>query len=134
MTLFYILKKIFRKVLKKRITWNVAYQFTDRLEGRSFRIAKIIKNPTNGFIADPFLFKFKNKNFCFVEQYDFKTQKGHISVYEINDLEDKYIGTVLKDNFHFSYPNIFENNDEIYMCPETSEMKDIRLYRCLIFL
>jgi len=133
MTLFYILKKIFRKVLKKRITWNVAYQFTDSWREVSFRKSKIIKNPTNGFIADPFLFKFKNKNFCFVEQYDFKTQKGHISVYEINDLEDKYIGTVLKDNFHFSYPYIFENNEEIYMCPETSEMKDIRLYRCLDF-
>ena len=64
MTLFYILKKIFRKVLKKRITWNVAYQFTDSWR-ISFRKSKIIKNPTNGFIADPFLFKFKNKEFLF---------------------------------------------------------------------
>ena len=132
-TFFYMLKKIYRKLLKKRITWNVAYQFTDSWREVSFRKSEIIKNPTNGFIADPFLFKFKSKNFCFVEQYDFETQKGHISVYEINGLGNKHIGTALKDDFHFSYPYIFENNNEIYMCPETSEMRDVRLYRCIDF-
>ena len=62
-----------------------------------------------------FYLNLRIKNFCFVEQYDFKTQKGHISVYEINDLEDKYIGTVLKDNFHF-HIHIFLKTMKKFIC------------------
>ena len=70
------------------------------------------------------------KDYCFVEQFNFLSNKGHISVLEINVEEDKFLGTAIDEEFHLSYPNIFKHNDEIYMCPESSAAKDIRLYKC----
>ncbi len=40
------------------------------------------------------------------------------------------MGTILEEDFHLSYPFIFENNNEIYMIPETSQISEIRLYKC----
>ena len=64
---------------RKKLLWNVAYQYVDDWKDVSLRKSKIIPNPKNSFIADPFLFRFEEKDFCFVEEYDFKFNKGHIS-------------------------------------------------------
>ncbi len=132
-TFLYLMKKLFNKILGRKLKWNVAYQYSNDWRDISIRKSKIIQNPPNSFIADPFLFSTKDKDYCFVEEYDFSLKKGHISVYEINDEREKYIGKVIDENFHLSYPNVFENNGQIYMIPESSAAKEIRLYRCLDF-
>lgn len=132
-TFLYLLVKLKRKILGKKLIWNVAYQYCDNWNEVSFRKSKIIKNPPNSFIADPFLFRHKEKDFCFVEEYDFLQNKGHISVYEINKNGEKFLGNVLTEDFHLSYPNVFEHKGDIFMIPETSASKDIRLYKCLEF-
>jgi hypothetical protein len=43
------------------------------------------------------------------------------------------LGTALDEPFHLSYPFIFTVGDDIYMCPETSEIREIRLYKCIEF-
>ena len=35
--------------------------------------------------------------------------------------------------FHLSYPFIFTVDNELYMCPETGEIREIRLYKCTEF-
>ena len=40
---------------------------------------------------------------------------------------------MLEENFHLSYPFLFHHEKELYMCPETHEAKDIRLYKCVDF-
>src|SRR6185312_49960 len=37
------------------------------------------------------------------------------------------------ENFHLSFPYIFEYEGTLYMCPETSGAGDIRVYKCLEF-
>tara|TARA_B100001175_G_scaffold271449_1_gene244158 strand:+ start:17074 stop:18693 length:1620 start_codon:yes stop_codon:yes gene_type:complete len=132
-TFKYLLKKLFNKILGRKLKWNVAYQYSNDWRDISIRKSKIIKNPPNSFIADPFLFRRNQKDYCFVEEYDFSLKKGHISVYEFNDEREKYIGKVIDENFHLSYPNVFEDNGQIYMIPESSAAKEVRLYRCLDF-
>ena len=132
-TFLYLLTKLKRKILGKKLIWNVAYQYCDNWNEVSLRNSKIIKNPPNSFIADPFLFRHNEKDFCFVEEYDFLQNKGHISVYEINKNGEKFLGNVLTEDFHLSYPNVFEHKGDIFMIPETSASKDIRLYKCLEF-
>lgn len=39
----------------------------------------------------------------------------------------------LAEDFHLSFPYLFEYLGELYMCPETCETRDIRLYRCIDF-
>ena len=129
----YLFKKFIRKIKKERVTWNVGYEFSKNWEDAWSRSFKIINNPKNSYLADPFLFNHKGKNYCFVEQFNFSSNKGHISVLEISVEENKFLGTVIDENFHLSYPNIFQHNDEIYMCPESSAAKDIRLYKCKDF-
>ena len=62
-----------RRLQRKKLLWNVAYQYVDDWKDVSLRKSKIIPNPINSFIADPFLFRFEEKDFCFVEEYDFKS-------------------------------------------------------------
>ena len=132
-TISYLFKKLARKILKKRLIWSVAYQYCNDWNNVSMEKLKIIKNPKNSFLADPFLFSHKEKDYCFVEEFDFLNNRGHISVFEINDMKEKFLGIALKEEFHLSYPNIFEENGEIFMIPETSSNKDIRLYKCVEF-
>ena len=132
-TIIYLLKKLFNKILRRKLKWKVAYQYSNDWRNISIRKSKIIKNPPNSFIADPFLYRHNQKDYCFVEEYDFLLNKGHISVYVINNETEKYIGKALVENFHLSYPNVFQDNGQIYMIPESSAAKEIRLYRCLDF-
>ncbi len=132
-TLTHNLKKILRKIFNKSYRWGVGYQFTDDWQNAVLWKSKIIDNPRGHFLADPFVIFKKNKYICFVENYSFKAKKGHISAYEINKNGYLYLGDALKEDFHLSYPYLFEHNDSLFMCPETSKNNDIRIYKCVEF-
>jgi hypothetical protein len=40
---------------------------------------------------------------------------------------------VIDEPFHLSFPFLFEHQGTLYMCPESSANKDIRIYRCVEF-
>jgi len=42
-----------------------------------------------------------------------------------------YLGTALSEDFHLSYPHVFEAGGEIYMTPETKKSRSVRLYRAV---
>lgn len=117
---------------KQRRSWSVGFCFTeDWKEFNSQYIA--IENPPNHFLADPFVLKKYGKVYCFLEDYRYETNKGVISVYELK--KDSYtpLGVALEEDFHLSFPFIFEEDGQLFMCPETHEAKDIRIYRCVDF-
>ena len=132
-TSFILFNKIFRKLLNKSYRWGVAYQFTDNWKDVTMWRSKKIANPNNRYLADPFLIKKGGAHYCFVEDYDFKTKKGSISAYKISKDGYEDLGIVLQEEFHLSYPFLFEYENEIYMCPETNEKKEIRIYKCVEF-
>ncbi|MFM7016006.1 MAG: hypothetical protein ACKOX3_06725 [Bacteroidota bacterium] len=78
------------------------------------------------FIADPFGFTNPNGSYIIYEKYHATTKKGHIEVMKINTQEVVF---KLKANFHFSYPYVFEENNEIYVIPETHQTNSIDLYK-----
>ena len=119
----------YRKIKKK---WSVSFINKTDLNIDTDNLITI-KNPLNRFLADPFVIKYNNRNVCFVEDYDFDSCKGKISAYELFNKTYKEIGTALSTDFHLSFPFVFKHNKEIYMIPETSEIKEIRLYKCLDF-
>jgi hypothetical protein len=133
--IFKILSTLFSRGINKiffiRNRWGIAFQFSDRWDNIVLRKSKKIKNPKNRFFADPFIIKYNNKNFIFVEDFYYKKNKGVISAIEIiSKNKYKILGTVLEEDFHLSYPFIFKINDEIYMCPESHQSNDIRIYKC----
>ena len=139
-TLIYLLKtsyilgsKIAIKLQGKSLRWSVAYQFSKKWNEAMLWRSQRIPNPKNRFLADPFVIKKNGSHFCFVEDLDYNSNKGSISAYKITPSGYEAIGVVLEEDFHLSFPFIFEYENEIFMCPETHEKKEIRLYKCIDF-
>lgn len=82
--------------------------------------------------ADPFLFKYQDKNYLFYERAGAFTEKGKIMCVCLDDKKRKS-RTVLKESFHLSYPCIFQIKDHIYMIPETKQNKALRVYQAVDF-
>ena len=72
--LFSTLKKILIKILNKNFLhnykWNIAYKFTNEWQGVNLTQTKIIPNPPNRYLADPFIIKKGDNHYCFVEDYN----------------------------------------------------------------
>ena len=132
-TLVIILRKSLRKLMRRRLHWGIAYQFIDDWKDSTLRKSIRIKNPKNRFLADPFLIRKAKTHYCYVEDFDFLASKANISVFEISKNGAKELGNALTEDFHLSYPFLFKYNGELYMCPETHEKREIRIYKCTEF-
>jgi hypothetical protein len=90
-----------------------------------------IKNPKHAFLADPFLLEEAGKTYCFAEELDFRNPKGCIVAYELTASGAVRVGQVITEPFHLSFPYIFRHGSSIYMIPESSENRDVRVYECM---
>ena len=73
------------------------------------------------------MFKEKNNTICFVEEKKLSEQNGFITAIKLINNKYKVLGKVLSEDFHLSYPYVFKDGANIFMCPETSQKKEIRL-------
>lgn len=129
-----LIPKIFFKMISKILSpkvdrWSVAYALHNNFSKSLWRY-KEIKNPIGRFLADPFVFQKDAADYIFVEDFFYSDGKGRISAIKISDESYKFLGVVLEEDFHLSFPFIFTHEDQVYMIPESSENKDIRLYKC----
>ena len=124
-------RKLMNRVAGRAQRWGVAYQFVEKWESAALWRCTRIEAPLNRFIADPFIVHRGGRYVCYVEEYDFPTERGRIVAYDIDRAGYRELGPVLEEEFHLSYPYVFEHEDELYMCPETHEANEIRLYRCV---
>lgn len=125
--------KIFIRIQGKSLRWSVAYQYSENWNDITLWRSKKIINPKNRFLADPFVIKRGGVHFCFVEDLNYSTNKGSISAYKITPSNCESVGVVLEEDFHLSFPFIFEYENELFMCPDTHEKCEIRLYKCIEF-
>lgn len=128
-----VFNKSFRLLTRNPLTWGVGFQFVNHWRDSVLHRCKIIENPIGSFLADPFVIYRDNRYFCFMEEYQFSRDKGVISVYEIREQSVERLGVVIDESFHLSFPFLFEMGEDLYMCPETSEANEIRLYKCVSF-
>ena len=112
--------------------WNVGFLLTDWRNAKLCR-ASIIENPAGRFLADPFALSRNGRNYCFAEDIDCSGNRGKIAAYSLEADRATFLGVALEENFHLSYPYLFQYQGELYMCPETSESRDIRIYKCVDF-
>ncbi|MEP4532913.1 MAG: hypothetical protein ABJ004_07500 [Cyclobacteriaceae bacterium] len=87
--------------------------------------------PKDRFWADPFPIEHEEKLYIFVEEWVYKEPHAHLTALEL-DPSHKVVSqhTVMKTDFHLSYPNVFEHKGRVYMVPESKNDKKISLYRC----
>ena len=84
------------------------------------------------WMADPLLFTHEGKDWLFVELFEKASHLGRIAVID-PDSEEKQPAVIIQEPFHMSFPMIFTWNDRIFMIPETSGNRSIRLYQCVDF-
>lgn len=86
------------------------------------------------FVADPFVIEHDGTWFMFFEVLRRRTYEGDIGLARSADgLKWEYVGIVVDEPFHLSYPNVFKWRDEFYMIPESNRAESIRLYRAESF-
>ena len=96
--------------------------------------SKAVTDVRAAFVADPFLFSYRDKWFMFMEVMNRTRRCGEIGLATSNDgLEWSYQSIVLREPFHLSYPFVFEDSGEIWMIPETGSANVVSLYRAVDF-
>ncbi len=113
--------------------WNVGISetsinlFTEKFEDNIFRW---LPQPPNGrYYADPFGFMVGDELHILFEDYDYKSRKGKISKVIFSDGKFGDITTAIREDFHLSYPYVFNINGDIYCVPESADAGEVRLYK-----
>ena len=99
---------------------------------RKFSPDYIMPAKQSKWAADPILADHAGKTYLFYEAVE--NGRGHIEVSEVREdctLSEPKV--ILKDNVHYSYPFVFQKDGVWYMIPETSEAREVRLYRAVDF-
>jgi hypothetical protein len=82
------------------------------------------------YVADPFLLRADGVWHMFFEVWNWRANKGEIGHATSEDgLEWRYHQVVLADEFHLSYPYVFEWEGERWLVPESFQAGGVRLYR-----
>jgi hypothetical protein len=124
--------KAFFRALNIREKWGISCIYSNWKDAALWNSTRI-SAPRGHFWADPFLCSHNGRTFCFVEDYVYKTSRGHISVLEITGQGAQLLGECIKEGFHMSFPFLFRYKGELYMCPESSQARQVRQYRCKSF-
>lgn len=86
------------------------------------------------FVADPFMVRKDSMWYMFFEVYNIRSGKGEIGCATSGDaLHWSYMGLVLAEPFHLSFPYVFEWNGAFYMIPESRQSGTVRLYKAVDF-
>ncbi|MCQ2472003.1 MAG: hypothetical protein MJ147_08205 [Clostridia bacterium] len=116
--------------------WNIGYRFyndDDTVVDGSQKTFNQLKANSRYWYADPFLFELNGETFLFVEMFDNITEVGVLGVSKFENGIFTEPKPVITENFHLSYPYVFEKNGKIYMMPETHEDSCIQLYEAVNF-
>ncbi|CAM8967967.1 unnamed protein product [Rhodiola kirilowii] len=89
----------------------------------------------SNFVADPFLYVQGDTLYMFYETKSSITGQGDIGVAKSadNGVTWELLGIALNEDWHLSFPYVFEYQNEIFMIPESSQKQEVRLYRAVDF-
>jgi hypothetical protein len=121
-----------RRALRYRERWGICFAKTGWREAVLWRGTRV-ETPAGRFLADPFVATRDGRSCVFAEDFVFQTSKAHISVFELTDAGARELGIAVKEDFHLSFPYLFEYDGSLFMCPESGAAKEIRIYECTEF-
>lgn len=123
-----------RSIIKKIVGFEEIYTVGARKIGDDSAPFKCIPYSKDYWYADPLTFGYDNKVYLFTEAFDRKDFIGRIAVSTVdNEGKISIPKVIIKENYHMSFPYVFQWNDDIFMIPESCENMSINLYRCLKF-
>ncbi len=137
-----MVNKVINKLFYKEAIWGIGscnIRCIDNIKDIQDKFNQVIsykdiKDVKAIFLADPFVIKKDNTWYMFFEVYKANPRKGVIGLAISNDgVKWEYKKIVLEEDFHLSYPYIFEDKGKIYMIPESGESGFIKLYEAINF-
>lgn len=123
-----MLKTIFNNILpKKPYHWTIGIKVNGGIE------YNLLKPPNSEFWADPFVLELNNETFIYFEIFEYKHNKGYIAVgkYDSNTNALVEIQPIIKDSYHYSFPQILKFEDKVYLIPESHKKNTIDLYEII---
>lgn len=128
-----IYEKLITKVVDRRYECWTIFTGSKGFYQDITTAAVALKMPKDEFWADPFLFHHKGKDYLFFENYSYTTKRGKISCGILKNNELTNVIDVLDLDFHLSFPFIYEENGDIFLMPESSENKNLEIYKAVDF-
>lgn len=126
------IKKVLHLFFKGAYAIGYRENSTNKFEYLDGKKYHIIEPTLHRWYADPFPYVDGKNKYIFAEIMDDKNgEKGTIGVVDLNS--NKGFIEVINEPFHMSFPNTFKYKNEVYMIPETSEAKQLRLYKAVEF-
>jgi hypothetical protein len=119
--------------------WHVGWRYSENVEvwktgDLSGPNWQVLADPGHRFYADPFPVTWQGRTFVFFEDLDHRVGKGVISAIEFDGAGP--VGNVipvLEEPWHLSYPFLIDRDGDLWMIPESSEHRDVPLYKCIRF-
>lgn len=121
-----------RDIRRLKERWGVSYVRSHWRHAAYWRGTRLKMRPGH-FLADPFIVTRAGRTCVFVEDYLYEAGKAHISAFELSEAGAIEIGIALEEPYHLSFPFLFEYQGELFMCPESVQAREIRIYRCTEF-
>jgi hypothetical protein len=128
------------RLLDKLVTGGSAWGIGWRFAGSSSLIKdgkacfRVLSGGSHSYLADPFPFRYRERDYIFFEQYPYATGRGCIAVAAVE--RNGAVGeprVVLQEPHHLSYPHLFEREGQVWMIPEAGESGNVDLYRAVDF-
>ena len=129
-------KKALKMLLHYELVSAVVYRpycTKETLLQEKARPFHVLRAPKGYWLSDPVLFTHEGRSFLFMEAFDMPNYVGEIAVTELKGADTALPQVILKEPFHMSFPRVFRWNEGIFMLPECSEDKSIRLYEATDF-
>ncbi len=112
----------------------IATPIEDRLLGQPTLQASDIHDVQAEFVADPFIVEHNSQVYMFFEVLNKASGRGEIGVaISVDGSKWSYDRIVLREPFHLSYPQVFKDQDEWFMIPETIGANRVLLYKAVEF-
>lgn len=142
MSLMRLLKKKFYKISQSNNSkdynshWYIRFGWLNKPLNNQDQLKDLfeIHSPKKFTFADCFYVEDQRRHFIFFEEVDDQHPVGFLSVLEIfKDGTYTEPQTILKLDYHLSYPCVFKIENDWYMIPETSANKTVELWKCTEF-
>ena len=113
--------------------WILLFDIRDSFSSSLWRYRRLMP-PKDRFWADPHAINVDGHYFVFIEEWMFNSDKGHISVIEMDDVGNfKPPVPIIQRPYHMSYPFVFDYEGCYYMIPETASNSTVQLFKCTEF-
>jgi hypothetical protein len=118
-------------ILGARDRWGLSFVH-DTWAAADFRKSIEVLSPAGRSWDTPFVYTRAGRTYCFIEDdlHSRDPQRGRIAALELYVDRAVEVGICLEEPFHLAFPFVFEYDGSLYMCPEASESREVRVYRC----